>query len=60
MKKSSVNTFNGGMNKDTAKTVQTKNTYIDAKNVRLNTDNEGQTVGGMVNIKGNDLIMSNY
>lgn len=55
MKKSSVNTFSGGMNKDTAKTVQTKNTYIDAKNVRLNTDNEGQTVGGMVNIKGNDF-----
>lgn len=51
----SVNTFTQGLYKDSATTVQTRNSYFDARNIRLNTDSTGQSIGGVINVEGNDL-----
>jgi len=55
MPKATVNTFEGGMNKDLSKVVHTKNTTLDSVNFRPVTDEEGIATGGLVNIEGNDL-----
>lgn len=48
-----LNTFVAGMNLDASKTSQKVNTYSDAWNVRLVTD-DGGTQGALINIKGDD------
>lgn len=58
MRKTSGNNFTGGINKDTAKTVQAKNTYLHADNMRVSTDDEGQSFGGLINVKGNELAFN--
>jgi hypothetical protein len=50
----SINTFERGMNSDLAKTLQQPNTYLEALNFRLITE-EGQSTGALVNIKGTEL-----
>ena len=52
-----VNTFTKGMRKDLSKTIQAKDSYVDAQNVRLTTD-LGSSIGALVNIKGNDLSVT--
>lgn len=47
-----VNTFNGGMDKDTSKQKYANTKYIDSKNTRPVTD-EGLSTGALENIKGN-------
>lgn len=44
--------FQGGMDKDTDNSVPRTNTYLNAVNMRLNTD-EGQSEGALQNINGN-------
>lgn len=53
---SALNTSNGGIDKDTAKSF-TKNTTADhIENMRLLTD-EGGTTGALINVKGNSLFI---
>lgn len=49
-----INTFTGGLDKDTSPAFQRKETYTDAWNVRLITD-EGSSNGALINLKGNEL-----
>lgn len=58
MSKVSVNTFEGGMNKDLSKVVHTKNTATDIYNFRPITDELGKATGGLVNIEGNALAFT--
>ena len=51
----SINTFIKGLNKDSANTIQPKDSYFDARNIRINTDSTGQSIGGLINVEGNEL-----
>jgi len=53
--KKTVNTFSGGMNLDTDKSLLKNNQYRYAENVRVIT-NEGANTGSLSNIEGNSLI----
>ena len=53
----SINTFSRGLNKDISKTVIPKDTYFDARNMRLVTS-LGQSNYSIENIKGNNLNFS--
>ena len=55
MRRISSNSFSKGINKDLARTVQPKDTYLDARNLRVNTDEAGQSFGGIINVEGNQL-----
>ncbi len=46
------NTFSGGIDKDSNNSLPRKNTYLDAQNLRLNTDDE-QSEAALQNVKGN-------
>lgn len=50
-----TNQFNGGMDKDTLKSILPKNKYTDARNKRLITD-KGQSSGALENTLGNTLF----
>ena len=52
-----VQSFEGGLNKDLSKSIQHKNTYTDALNVQLTTD-DGGTTGALINFKGNQSFVS--
>jgi hypothetical protein len=52
-----INTFNGGLNQDIAKSFMQKDTYLDARNMRLVT-NLGQSNVAIENVKGNNLSFS--
>lgn len=55
MSKISVNSFEAGMNFDSSRVVQKKNTAHTITNFRPWTDEDGKAVGGLLNIKGNEL-----
>jgi len=55
MGKISINSFEKGMNLDSSKVVQAKNTAYSLTNFRPWTDNSGKAVGGLLNIRGNEL-----
>ena len=57
MIKETVNTFMGGMDKDTDKSILAKNKYIDALNYRLITT-DGSTTGSLENIKGTKFLLN--
>jgi hypothetical protein len=59
MNKQSVNTFMKGMNKDSDKSVQPKDSYLDALNFRIVTS-EGASTGAFENVKGNHLLAGFY
>ena len=46
--------FVGGMNKDLSKSTIQNNSYLDANNVRITTQ-DGQTSTALINIKGNEF-----
>lgn len=52
-----INTFSGGMDKDTAHTKYSNIKYEEAVNLRLITD-EGLTTGAMINIEGNEKLIT--
>ncbi len=52
-----INTFNGGMNSDLGKTLQKPNTYLEALNFRITTE-DGQSTGILSNVKGNALAIA--
>lgn len=54
MGKITVNTFENGMNLDSSKVVQAKNTAYSITNFRPWTDDSGKSIGGLLNIKGNE------
>jgi len=49
----SINSFNGGMSSDLSKTIQSKDSYLQALNFRAITELGGSN-GSLVNIKGNE------
>jgi hypothetical protein len=55
MNKQTVNNFIKGLNKDIDKSIVSKDSYLDARNVRIVTQ-EGQSSGALENIKGNKLV----
>jgi hypothetical protein len=46
------------MNKDLARTVHSKDTYLNARNIRINTDDQGQSFGGAINVLGNEQLFA--
>jgi hypothetical protein len=55
--KGHINTFSGGMNKDTSYSKYPNNQYEDARNLRVVTDT-GLTTGALINIEGNEKFIS--
>ncbi len=51
-----INSFQSGMNQDYAKTIQQKDSYVEALNFRITTEN-GQSTGILSNVKGNTLAI---
>ena len=49
--------FEQGLNLDLSKSIQPKNTYTDALNVQLTTD-DGGTTGALINFKGNQSFVT--
>lgn len=54
---SELNIFTKGLNKDVAKSVQPKDSYYHAENVRILTDSSGRSSGAMINVRGNSHIL---
>ncbi len=52
-----LNSFGKGMNSDFAKTIQQKESYLNALNFRITTEN-GQSTGILSNVKGNTLAVT--
>jgi hypothetical protein len=52
-----INSFGKGMNSDLAKTLQQKDTYLEAVNFRITTEN-GQSTGILSNVKGNSFAVT--
>ena len=55
--KGHINTFSGGMDQDTAYSKYSNTRYESATNLRLITD-DGLTTGAMINIEGNEKMVS--
>lgn len=52
-----INTFEGGLNQDIAKSLQRKNTYFEAFNFRIVTE-DGQSTGILSNSDGNSFVLT--
>jgi hypothetical protein len=55
MSEIAINSFEGGMNFDLSKVVHTKNASREIRNFRPYTDEQGKSIGGLINISGNEL-----
>jgi hypothetical protein len=55
MSEIAINSFEGGMNFDLSKVVHTKNASREIRNFRPYTDEQGKSIGGLINIAGNEL-----